>query len=101
MITSQRFRHLMWHVFAATRGGGNRIRIVSLLRERPYNAHQLCREIGVDYRTMLHHIKVLVDNQLITSEEKRYGEMYFLTDLLESEIPEFEAIVNKLGNNNK
>ena len=101
MITPQRFRHLMWHLFAATRGGQKRIMIVQLLRKRPYNAHQLCREIRVDYRTILHHIKVLVDNQVITCEEKRYGEMYFLTEFFESQMGEFDDIVNRLGNKNK
>lgn len=91
----------MWHVFAATKGGQKRIRIVGLLRERPYNAHQLCKELKVDYRTILHHIKVLVDNHFITCEERRYGEMYFLTDFFESQIAGFDDIVNRLGNNNK
>ncbi len=101
MITPQHFRHLMWHIFAATKGGQKRIMMVVLLRKRPFNAHQLCKELGVDYRTILHHIKVLVDNQFITCEEKRYGEMYFLTEFFESQIAEFDDIVNKLGNNNK
>ena len=91
----------MWHVFAGTRGGQNRIHMVRLLRERPYNAHQLCRELNVDYRTILHHIKVLMENQFISCDEKRYGEMYFLTDFFETQIGEFDCIVNKLGNSNK
>lgn len=101
MIIPNHFRHLMWHIFAATKGGQNRIRIIELLRNRPYNSHQLSKELRVDYRTILHHIKVLVDNQFITSDEKRYGEMYFLTERLESEFSVFEEIVNKLGNTNK
>ena len=101
MIIPQHFRHLMWHTFAATRGGEKRIQMVDLLRERPYNAHQLCKELGVDYRTVLHHIKVLLDNQFITCDEKRYGEMYFLTEVFESQMGEFDDIVKRLGNKNK
>lgn len=101
MITPQHFRHLMWHTFAATKGGENRIRMIELLRERPYNAHQLSKELKVDYRTILHHVKILVDNQFITCEEKRYGEMYFLTQLFESEAATFEEILNKLRKSNK
>jgi len=101
MITPQHLRHLMWHIFAATKGGQKRIMMIDLLRRRPYNAHQLCKELGVDYRTILHHIKVLVDNQFIACDEKRYGEMYFITELLESQMEDFDDIVKKLGNKNK
>ena len=101
MITQQHFRHLMWHIFAATKGGENRIRIIELLKERPYNAHQMCKEMGVDYRTILHHIKILIDNQIIDSEAKRYGEMYFLTELFDSESGTFDEILNKLRKRNK
>lgn len=101
MITPQRFRHLMWHTFAATKGGPKRIKIIKLLRQRPYNSHQLSRELNVDYRTILHHVKILVDNQFVISDEKRYGEVYFLTEMFEHEIATFEEIVKKLGNNNK
>jgi predicted transcriptional regulator len=91
----------MWHIFAATKGGTKRIKIIELLRRRPYNSHQLSRELGVDYRTILHHMKILVDNQIVMSDEKKYGEMFFLTEIFVNEIGTFEEIMNKLGNNNK
>ena len=101
MIDAKHFRNLMWYVFAGTRGGQSRINIIRLLQERPYNAHQLCKKLSVDYRTILHHIKVLVDNEFITYEGKKYGEVFFLSDVFESEITNFNEIVNKLGQSNK
>jgi len=101
MIMPQRFRHLMWYVFAGTKGGLTRIKIIKLLKERPYNSHQLCKEMKVDYRTILHHIKVLVDNEFIACEGKKYGEVFFLTEMFESEIKTYDEILNKLGQSNK
>ena len=96
MLTdSQQFRQLMWHTFASTRGGPTRIRIVRLLTERPYNSHQLCGELGVDYRTVIHHMKILLENQFVKLGGRKYGGMYFLTEMFENENPTFEDIVKK------
>ena len=91
----------MWYAFAGTKGGFTRIRIMELLRKRPYNANQLSRELGVDYRTVTHHIKTLVENNFIVCEGKKYGEVYFPTEMFQSEVQTFEEILNKLGNTNK
>ena len=91
----------MWYVFAGSKGGKKRISIIELLRERPFNAYQLSKELTVDYRTILHHVKILVDNQFIQVEGKKYGEMYFITELFQSEIKTYEDIVKKLGDKNK
>ena len=101
MQIPQRFRHLMWYAFTGTKGGAMRINIMKLLQDRPFNAHQLSKELKVDYRTILHHIKILVDNEFIECEGKKYGEVFFLTEMFESEIETFNEILNKLGKKNK
>jgi predicted transcriptional regulator len=101
MILPRQIRHLMWYVFAGTKGGATRIRIIELLQKRPYNAHQISKETGLDYRTILHHIKILLENQFILCEGKKYGEVFFLTEIFESEIETFNEILKKLGRNNK
>ena len=53
------FRSLLWYLLVGTRGGPNRIRILEELRQRPYNAHQLAEALGVDYRTVRHHLVLL------------------------------------------
>jgi len=97
MMKESHFRHLMWYVFAGTRGGPMRIRIIELLRGRPYNAHQLCTELSVDYRTVLHHIKILVDNEFIVFEGKHYGGVFFMTEMFESQMQTFTEIMDKIG----
>ena len=43
------FRRILWYVLAGTRGGLMRIRIIELIMDRPYNANQLKKALGVDY----------------------------------------------------
>jgi len=71
------FGRILWYVFATTRGGPTRIRIMDLLIERPYNLHQLSRELGMDYKTVQHHVRMLEENRILTPEERKYGSIYF------------------------
>jgi len=52
-------RQLLWYLIAGTRGGMNRARILEALHERPYNANQLSETLGLDYRTIRHHLELL------------------------------------------
>ncbi len=89
-------KRLLWFVFAGTRGGITRIKIVSLIKDRPINTNQLSREIRIDYKAIQHHIKILEKNNLITDIGERYGKTYLLSSLLESNIEVFDEIINKL-----
>ena len=90
----------LWNLLAGTRGGLTRIRIIQLLRERPYNTNQIKDTLNLDYKTVQHHIKFLMDSNIITcSDEKRYGSMYFLSPTLEKNIGLFDEILEKMGQN--
>jgi DNA-binding transcriptional ArsR family regulator len=91
-------KHSLWHLLAGTRGGITRIRIIELLRERPYNTNQLREKLSLDYKTIQHHIKVLLDADIITcSDKSKYGSMYFLSPLLEENLQLFNEILEKTG----
>jgi len=87
---------LFWFLFAGTRGGASRIKIISSLRNRPANNHQLAIEIGLDYKAIQHHLKVLEKENLITKVGQRYGATYFLSSLFEDGEAVFDEIVTKL-----
>jgi predicted transcriptional regulator len=89
-------KKLLWFVFAGSRGGIKRIKIVLLLREKPINLHQISKEMRIDYKAAQHHIKVLEKNNIITRPSESYGVTYFLSSLLESNIIVFDEIVTKL-----
>lgn len=84
---------LLWHLLAGSRGGWNRIRIIEALRERPYNAHQLSESLGLDYRTMRHHLDLLVKNNVLALPSGgAYGAMYFLSGGLKAHLELFDRI---------
>jgi predicted transcriptional regulator len=60
------FRSLMWYLLLGTRGGPNRRRLLEELRRSPANAHQLAAALGLDYRTVRHHLKILERNGAVT-----------------------------------
>lgn len=73
---------VLWHLLAGTRGGESRIRILRLLADRPHNMNQMARALGMDYKNVMHHVKVLMEDELVEAGAgRRYGEMYFLTAL--------------------
>jgi DNA-binding transcriptional ArsR family regulator len=52
-------KRLLWYLFAGSKGGDNRIKIIDLLKERPYNINQLAEALDLDYKAIKHHITVL------------------------------------------
>ena len=71
---------VLWYVFASTRGGENRARILRALDERPRNANQLAEDLDLDYTTIRHHLDVLAENNVVTSSGDDYGAVYLPTD---------------------
>ena len=89
-------KRLFWFIFAGSRGGLNRLRIISSLKENPLNTNQLAKELGLDYKAIQHHIKILEKNNLITKMGEKYGVTYFISNYLEVNMETFEEIATKL-----
>ncbi|HJS68934.1 MAG TPA: winged helix-turn-helix domain-containing protein [Nitrososphaera sp.] len=85
-------KRLLWYLFAGSRGGENRIRIIDLLKERPYNMNQLAEAMGVDYKAVQHHIGVLEKNNMVTRTGEKYGVLYFISNYLEANIEAFNEV---------
>ena len=90
-------KRLFWFFFVATRGGMNRIRIISHLRKTPSNIHQIATSIGLDYKGVQHHMKTLEQNNLVTKVGSNYGVTYFPSVLFEDGKEIFDEIVSKLN----
>ena len=89
-------KRLLWFIFAGSRGGLNRLRIIFSLKEQPLNINQLAKELGLDYKAIQHHIKILEKNNLITKIGEKYGVTYFISTFLEVNMETFEEIATKL-----
>jgi len=89
-------KRLLWFVFAGSKGGLNRIRLISTIRKTPLNANQLAKELGLDYKAIQHHLSVLGKNNLIAKVGDKYGVTYFVSTFLEVNMETFDEIVMKL-----
>ena len=92
-----RFKRILWFLFASTRGGSSRIKIISLIKEMPANANQISTNLNLNYKTIIHHLNVLIQNGLIITDNKGiYGSTYFLTSLMEQNFLLFKEIIDKI-----
>ncbi|MDE1826287.1 MAG: winged helix-turn-helix transcriptional regulator [Thaumarchaeota archaeon] len=89
-------KRLLWFVFMGSKGGLNRMRLISIIRKKPLNANQLAKELDLDYKAIQHHIGVLEKNNLITRVGEKYGAAYFISTFLEVNLEAFDEIVTKL-----
>jgi len=89
-------KKLFWLLFAGSRGSDNRIRIMSVLRKRPRNTNQLSNELGMDYKSIQHHIKNLKENNLVKKIGNKYGATYYVSELFMHNEIAFDEIRDKL-----
>jgi DNA-binding transcriptional ArsR family regulator len=89
-------RRLLWFLFAGSKGGLNRMKIIDLIREKPYNINQLAESLRLDYKAVQHHISVLEKNNLVTKMGEKYGVLYFFSNYLESNIEAFNEVRSKI-----
>ncbi len=94
---SSAVRRILWWIIAGNRGGPNRARIILAIKDQPLNANQLANELGMDYKTVRHHLNVLKKNRMILEVGEGYGSMYFLSPELEQNYEEFVRIWERIG----
>lgn len=96
-LSKRSFKQLILWLIEGSRGGVNRGRIIEAIKAEPLNANQLCNLLGVDYRTIRHHLDVLEKNRLITAVGEHYGKVYFLSLDLEQSYDDFEEIWKRIA----
>ena len=89
-------RKLLFYLFTSTRGGFTRLRITMMLLETPLNTHQLSKELGLDYKAVQHHMKVLEKNNMVSKIGEKYGAVYHLSNFLEIHISALNDAIDKL-----
>ena len=87
---------LLWFLFAGTRGGDNRIKILDILIKNPLNINKISEELKLDYKTIQHHMRILEKNNLITKMGDKYGILYFISNYMEKNIESYYNIKKKL-----
>ncbi len=90
-------RRLLWFLLGGSRGGPNRARIIWRLRDRPGNQNQLAHDLGIQYKAVQHHIKMLTQSSLVVATGEKYAVTYSLSSWLDSNFLIFEEICSRLG----
>ena len=92
-----RFKMILWSIIAGTRGGVNRAKILNIIKDTPMNANKIATTLGLDHKTVIHHVKILSKNRLIVKAEKEYAAEYQLTEIMKNNQNILEDIVKKIG----
>ena len=90
-------KQLLWHLFVGTKGGQNRVRIISHLRDKPSNKNHLAKDLGMDYKGIEHHVKTLEKSNLVNKFGSKYGTTYFVSQLFEEGEAVFDEILSRLA----
>lgn len=87
---------VLWYVLTGTRGGTNRVRILRALDEQPRNANQLAEALDLDYKTVRHHLDVLMDNDVLENSGDDYGAVYLPTGRARHHWDTIETIIEQV-----
>ncbi|MGE5457728.1 MAG: PAS domain S-box protein [Methanococcaceae archaeon] len=85
---SNKQNKLLFYLIEGTRGGKTRALILRHLAEKSYNAHQLAKALNMDYKTIRHHLKVLVKSGIITRGKDEYSGLYFIAKNIKYDLDE-------------
>lgn len=88
---------ILWSIVAGTRGGVNRAKILDLVRNKPMNANKIATVLDLDYKTVVHHVKILSKNELVVKAEKDYGAEYHLSPIMKENQSVLSEIMLKIG----
>ena len=89
-------RELFSSVFTGMSGRYTRMRIICAITEEPMNTLELSKKLEMDYKTIQHNIKVLESNSLIDREGEGYGDLFFPSDLISSNLPTLYKVIRKV-----
>jgi predicted transcriptional regulator len=90
-------KNVLYWLLANSLGGFNRGRILEELFKKPQNANELSKNLDLEYKTVRYHLKVLLENNIITSVGGGYGKTYFPSEEIEKNKDVFDEIWNEIG----
>lgn len=80
---SNKQHKLLCYLIQGTRGGKTRALLLKHLSEKSCNANQLAKAMNMDYKTIRHHLNVLVKNGIISKDNDGYSDLYFISKNIE------------------
>ncbi len=74
-------KRLLYWLLEGTKGGPSRVALLSLLSKKPMNMRQLALAAKLDYKTVEHHVNLLMKNSVLEHSGDGYGQVYFISDI--------------------
>ena len=88
---SNKQQKLLCYLIQGTRGGKTRALILKHLSDKSCNANQLATALNMDYKTIRHHLKVLIKNGIIAKNNDGYSDLYFISNNIDLNSNEIES----------
>ena len=92
----EHMNELFSSVFTGMGGRYTRLRIICAITEDPMNTLELSEKLNLDYKTIKHNIKVLEKNNLIVREGEGYGDIFFPSEIIPSNLPTLYHVIRKV-----
>lgn len=93
----QKFEKMLWWLIGGTRGGKNRLRIIMAVEEEPMNANSIAEKLDLDYKTVTHHLDLMLEHNVVEEIGEGYGKNYVLTEQMSENMDKLEEVVEKAG----
>jgi PAS domain S-box-containing protein len=87
---SNKQNKLLTYLIEGTSGGKTRALILKHLAEKSYNANQLATTLNMDYKTIRHHLEVLIKYGIITRNHDGHSVLYFISNNIAESLKSFE-----------
>ena len=82
-------------------GGKTSIRILDKILQKPYNKHQLSKQLGLDYNTINYHIKIMCNHDYITAEKFEKSVFYYPSEKFNKIHEEYKIVKEYVLRNSK
>ncbi len=92
----KQMKELFSSVFTGMGGRYTRLRIICAITEDPMNTLEISKKLNLDYKTIKHSINVLEKNNLIVRQGEGYGDMFFPSEMLTSNLPTLYVVIRKV-----
>jgi PAS domain S-box-containing protein len=83
---SNKQQKLLCHLIQGTRGGKARALILKHLSDKSYNANELATALNMDYKTVRHHLKILIKNGIVGKSNDGSYDLYFILNNIDLDL---------------
>ena len=94
-------KNILYWLLCGTRGGMTRTRILELIKDNPKNANKIAGVLSLDYKTVRHHLDMMLKHRLIINTGNGYGAIYSLSEELQANMHVFDDICSKIKKTDK